>query len=221
MSALWLESDATKQNGRCPPLHINFATRRLYSWVCLTVADGLTTLVPRFFFGAAVVRLASCWQIIKTIKTLCKWGETYQIVNFEDHHMAASTSDTRLHLIQHCVEGCNIMGGQPNDGPLCISIKFVSECCVPRINIHTCANTVVEISAGNIPLKEDLSTAQSVLMTNPLQRNRNCEAYSCIVNDTLAEILNFTHATGGKTKTDSQEPTLCCFGYEHRRSAPN
>ena len=130
-------------------------------------------------------------------------------MNFEDHRTAASTSDTRLHLIQHCVEGCNIRGGQPNDGPLCISIKFVSECCVPRINIHTCANTVVEISAGNIPLKEDLSTAQSVLMTNPLQRNRNCEAYSCIVNDTLAEILNFTHATGGKTETDSQEPTLC------------
>ena len=65
-----------------------------------------------------------------------------------------------------------------NDSLLCIGIKFVPKCCIPWINVHARADPIVEISRGNIPLKDDLSTAWGVLVTKPLQRNRNRKAYS-------------------------------------------
>ena len=104
-------------------------------------------------------------------------GETYQLVNFENHGTSVSAHDTRFHLLQHLVKGSKIVRGKPNDGILRINVKFVSKCYVFWIKVHASTDTIVEVSEENVPLEGDLCPARGILASVLFQSNGNNEAY--------------------------------------------
>ena len=111
-----------------------------------------------------------------------KIDETYQIMDFKNNGTSAGTSDARFYLLRRCIKN-----NEPNDRLLWFNLKFVPEYSILWIEVHVCADTIIEISKEGILLEGDLSPALGITRSVLFQRNGNSEAYMDAINTDIVE----------------------------------